>query len=253
MAGQQRRKSGQGTNAKGLRHAVPHGWKCYDRCSGARTVFEVFLQEKDHASGGTGCGGSKDSQGMPRRMAGQQRRKSGQGSNPKGLRGAVPLRRYYCGACTRSSPSSAQTKMAPAPAPAPAQTKMAPAQHLPPPATTAARPAATAPTGANQYTTEGQAKFRCGTGTVVWANRYQSLHFTGYRITATRKPARTCASRTRQARECAPPKTKSIPERLSLRVVCALAGHDAHQCWRDGGWNGAVGSVEGRSWFGVGC
>ena len=51
-----------------------------------------------------------------------------------------------------------------------------------PPATTGARPASTAPTGANQYQTEAQAKFRCGAGTVVWANLDSKIyHFTGYK------------------------------------------------------------------------
>jgi hypothetical protein len=44
----------------------------------------------------------------------------------------------------------------------------------------AAPPAATAPTGANQFATEGQAKFRCVGGTVVWANLDSKIyHFSG--------------------------------------------------------------------------
>jgi hypothetical protein len=82
---------------------------------------------------------------------------------------------------------SGGTATAPAPAPAPAQTRTttAPAQApapSAPPATTGARPAATAPTGANQYTTEGEAKLRCFAGTVVWANLDSKIyHFTGYK------------------------------------------------------------------------
>lgn len=46
--------------------------------------------------------------------------------------------------------------------------------------TGAAPPAATAPTGANQYASEGQAKFRCVGGTVVWANLDSKIyHFSG--------------------------------------------------------------------------
>jgi len=47
-----------------------------------------------------------------------------------------------------------------------------------------ARPATAtpAPAGANQYTTEVQAKVRCGSGTVVWANLDSKIyHFTGYK------------------------------------------------------------------------
>jgi len=77
------------------------------------------------------------------------------------------------------------TVAAPAQAPAPAPTRTttpAPAPSAPPPATTAARPATTTPTGANQYTTEGQARMRCLTGTVVWANTNSKIyHFTGYK------------------------------------------------------------------------
>lgn len=71
----------------------------------------------------------------------------------------------------------------PAPAPTPAQT--------PPPSrstTQAAPPAATAPTGANQYSTEAQAKARCGTGTVVWANLDSKVyHFASYKNYGTTK------------------------------------------------------------------
>src|SRR6185437_5418202 len=66
----------------------------------------------------------------------------------------------------------------------PTRSTAAPAPVPPPPARTASQPpaAATAPTGANQYTTEGQAKGRCGSGTVVWANLDSKIyHFTGYK------------------------------------------------------------------------
>ena len=53
-------------------------------------------------------------------------------------------------------------------------------QQAPRTTTGAAPPAATAPTGANQYATEGQAKFRCVGGTVVWANLDSRIyHFSG--------------------------------------------------------------------------
>ena len=75
---------------------------------------------------------------------------------------------------------------APPPAPMaapPAQTRTTTAPAAPPSgpaATTGARPASTTPTGANQYQTEAQARFRCGGGTVVWANTESKIyHFTG--------------------------------------------------------------------------
>ncbi|HTM75934.1 MAG TPA: hypothetical protein VL198_22115 [Pseudolabrys sp.] len=68
-----------------------------------------------------------------------------------------------------------QTRTTTAPPPA-AQ----PPQQAPKATTGAAPPAATAPTGANQYATEGQAKFRCLNGTVVWANLDSKIyHFSG--------------------------------------------------------------------------
>jgi hypothetical protein len=36
--------------------------------------------------------------------------------------------------------------------------------------------------GANQYSSEGQARFRCGAGTVVWANLNSKIyHFAGHK------------------------------------------------------------------------
>jgi hypothetical protein len=75
---------------------------------------------------------------------------------------------------------------APAAAPAPAKStkkepKMAPAAA---PAKSLAQPAtrATAPSGANQYSTEAQAKARCGSGTIVWANLSSKIyHFSGHK------------------------------------------------------------------------
>jgi hypothetical protein len=77
-----------------------------------------------------------------------------------------------------------KTTTAPAPAPAPApekKTATAPAAAPPPAATTA-------PAGANQFTTEAQAKGRCGTGTVVWANLSSKIyHFASYKDYGTTK------------------------------------------------------------------
>jgi hypothetical protein len=60
------------------------------------------------------------------------------------------------------------------------QQTQAPQQTQPRSTTGAAPPAATAPTGANQYGTESQAKFHCIGGTVVWANLDSKIyHFSG--------------------------------------------------------------------------
>lgn len=72
-------------------------------------------------------------------------------------------------------PTQPQQRTTAAPPPA-AQ----PPQQAPRTTTGAAPPAATAPTGANQYASEGQAKFRCVGGTVVWANLDSKIyHFSG--------------------------------------------------------------------------
>jgi len=68
-----------------------------------------------------------------------------------------------------------QTRTTPAPPAA-----QPPQQTQPRTTTGAAPPAATAPTGANQYASEGQAKFHCVGGTVVWANLDSKIyHFSG--------------------------------------------------------------------------
>jgi hypothetical protein len=55
------------------------------------------------------------------------------------------------------------------------------------PATTV-KPATTAPTGANQFTTEGQAKLRCPLDTVVWVNLSSRIyHFSGTKDYGTTK------------------------------------------------------------------
>jgi hypothetical protein len=91
--------------------------------------------------------------------------------------------RAYVAQC-RAGESAAQPAPTPAVSTPPkAKTTTAP---VAPPARSSARPApapaATALTGANQYSTEAQAKARCGSGTVVWANLNSKIfHFAGYK------------------------------------------------------------------------
>lgn len=77
------------------------------------------------------------------------------------------------------TPASAATKektsapMAPAPAAAVKEKATVPAQ--------ASAPATGTPSGANQFAAEAQAKARCGSGTVVWANLESKIyHFAGH-------------------------------------------------------------------------
>jgi hypothetical protein len=85
----------------------------------------------------------------------------------------------------------------PAPAPtaapaAPAPTVAAPPARPAPPAATAVRPAPSTPTtgpvGANQFSTEAQAKARCPSDTVVWVNLTSKIyHFSGTKDYGTTK------------------------------------------------------------------
>ncbi|MGC1467372.1 MAG: hypothetical protein WA792_16760 [Pseudolabrys sp.] len=91
----------------------------------------------------------------------------------------------YVAQC-RTGASAAQPTTAPAAAPPPKAATSAPAAPTnPPPARSTSRmaPAATAaPSGANQYSTETQAKARCGSATVVWANLKSNIyHFAGHK------------------------------------------------------------------------
>ncbi len=91
----------------------------------------------------------------------------------------------YVAQC-RGSAAPAQTSAPPAakPVPAPAPTAAAPPPA--PTATTAARPAPSTlgkPAAANEFSTEAQAKARCPTDTVVWANlKSKVYHFSGTRF-----------------------------------------------------------------------
>jgi hypothetical protein len=82
---------------------------------------------------------------------------------------------------TTAAPSSAAS--APAAAPAPAPTAAAPSTGPTP--TSTATPASTIPAhpaGANQFSTEAQAKTRCPSDTVVWVNlKSKVYHFSGTR------------------------------------------------------------------------
>ena len=84
----------------------------------------------------------------------------------------------------RAGESAAQPP--PAPAASPSSKTTTTTAPVAPPARSSAQPApapaAMAPTGANQYSTEAQAKARCGSGTVVWANLNSKIfHFAGHK------------------------------------------------------------------------
>jgi cytochrome c1 len=98
--------------------------------------------------------------------------------------------RAYVAQC-RGGESAAQpaqqTATPPAAAPAPPKTTTVPAPQATPSTRSTAQPApapasTAAPAGANQYSTEAQAKARCGSGLVVWANLDSKIyHFAGHK------------------------------------------------------------------------
>ena len=89
------------------------------------------------------------------------------------------------------APAPAPAPTAAPAAPAPAPTVAAPTARPAPPAATAVRPAPSTPTGpagANEFSTEAQAKARCPTDTVVWVNLNSKIyHFSGTKDYGTTK------------------------------------------------------------------
>jgi hypothetical protein len=76
---------------------------------------------------------------------------------------------------------AAQTAPAPAPAPTPAPPAAGP-KTTAAPAPSPARTTGVAPTGANQFTSEADAKARCPSDTVVWVNESSKIyHFAGHK------------------------------------------------------------------------
>ena len=76
----------------------------------------------------------------------------------------------------------------------------------------AAPPAATAPTGANQYASEGQAKFHCMNGTVVWANLDSKIyHFSGNKTYGQTKAGAYMCERDAQSQGMRAPKNEKHP------------------------------------------
>jgi hypothetical protein len=80
-----------------------------------------------------------------------------------------------------ATPPAAKTTKQAEPKTAPAAATKTERTIAPAPAAPPARPAAAA-TGTYQYTTEAQAKARCGSGAVVWANLNSKIyHFAGHK------------------------------------------------------------------------
>ena len=100
-----------------------------------------------------------------------------------------------------------------APAPAPAQNtgSLFPWQQPAAPAPTATA----APTGAGQFASEQQAKYRCPSDTVVWVNTNSGVyHFAGTHNYGQRSRALTCARLMRKLRAIGRPRTRSTREAL---------------------------------------
>lgn len=107
-------------------------------------------------------------------------------SDPQGKAAGVKFRDYKANTCANAAdttaapaaPAAAPAPMAPAPAAAPAVAKPAPMA----PAPMAPAPAAKGAMGANEFSTESEAKGHCPSDTVVWANsksKSKSWHYAG--------------------------------------------------------------------------
>ena len=102
-------------------------------------------------------------------------------ANKAAIRASGQTKRAFVAACRAGNetiPQGAAAAPAPAPAPAPAQNtgSLFPSQQPAAPAPTATA----APTGAEQFATEQQARYRCPSDTVVWVNTKSDVyHFSG--------------------------------------------------------------------------
>lgn len=115
------------------------------------------------------------------------------------------------------APTMANPAAAPAVAPGGKQPPATPASVSPPAAKPAAAPAAapaTAPaaTGANEFTAEAQARARCPTDTVVWANLSTKVyHFSGTRNYGTTKEGAYMCEKDAQAQGVRAAKNEKHP------------------------------------------
>ena len=170
MAGEQGRKPGQGRYAQGLRDAVPRG----RRGTNSNCSCGASRGAEDGATAPAATG-QKTAKACI-----EEWRANKAANEAKGV-----TQKAYVADC-RTGKTTAQPTLVPTTQPQQTRTTTAPPPAAQPPqqaprtTTGAAPPAATAPTGANQYATEGQAKFRCVGGTVVWANLNSKIyHFSG--------------------------------------------------------------------------
>jgi len=111
------------------------------------------------------------------------------------------------------APTMANPAAAPAVAPGGKQPPASPASVSPPAARPAAAPAAApAATGANEFTAEAQAKARCPTDTVVWANLNSKVyHFSGTRNYGTTKEGAYMCEKDAQAQGVRAAKNEKHP------------------------------------------
>jgi hypothetical protein len=104
--------------------------------------------------------------------------------NKAALKAAGTKKKDFIAACRADQeqiPGPATTQASPPAAPAPTPAPTAPSRAPADPQRTVNAPSATsAPTAANEYQTEAQAKGHCGAGTVVWVNTKSGVyHFAG--------------------------------------------------------------------------
>jgi hypothetical protein len=102
--------------------------------------------------------------------------------------GGVPVQQTAAPAAPAPAPTAAPAAPAPAPTAAPAAPAPTPTAAAPPTRPVPAPTSAARSVGANQFSTEAQAKARCPSDTVVWVNLNSKIyHFSGTKSYGTTK------------------------------------------------------------------
>jgi hypothetical protein len=181
---------------------------------------------RSHGAFFTRGSATKNGKGMPGRVESQLGAESGERRHRKGLkcRGGAAAAQPTAAAAPPPAPAPTAAPATPAPAP----TAVAPPARPAPPASTAVRPAPSTPTGpvgANQFSTEAQAKARCPSDTVVWVNLTSKIyHFSGTKHYGTTKHGANGSShRGRSSPSTAPWRRRRQPPVWRCRSVSLMS------------------------------
>ena len=164
MARQQGRQSGRRHHREGLCREMPR--RDGRRATGAGRDDRQTSRRADNR-----CEAHENRESLRRRVARQQGRQSGRRRHAKIVcRAGTAAAQPAPTAAPAAPPPSRTTTTTPPPATSRPSQPAATAPSTPPAPAATRTPAAGQPAGANQYATEAQAKARCPSDTVVWAN-----------------------------------------------------------------------------------